>query len=131
VPEAFAEAMDDDLGVPQALALVHQAVRQGNTALSAGDKEQVAVAVAELRAMLGVLGLDPLDERWAAGSGGGQDAELTGVVDSLVALVLDQRQAARSRKDYATADAIRDELQRAGLVIEDTPSGPRWELDGR
>jgi cysteinyl-tRNA synthetase len=130
VPEAFAEAMDDDLGVPQALALVHQAVRQGNTALSAGDKEQVAVAVAELRAMLGVLGLDPLDERWAAGSGGGQDAELTGVVDSLVALVLDQRQAARSRKDYGTADAIRDELQRAGLVIEDTPSGPRWELGG-
>jgi cysteinyl-tRNA synthetase len=130
VPEAFAEAMDDDLGVPQALALVHAAVRQGNSALSAGDKEAVAAAAAELRAMLGVLGLDPLDERWSAAGSGGHDAELTGVVDSLVSLVLDQRQAARSRKDYATADAIRDELQRAGLVIEDTPSGPRWELGG-
>jgi cysteinyl-tRNA synthetase len=131
VPAAFAEAMDDDLGVPQALALVHTTVRQGNSALSSGDKETVAAAVAELRAMLGVLGLDPMDERWAAAGGaGGQDEELTGVVDSLVALVLEQRQAARARKDYATADAIRDELQRAGLVIEDTPAGPRWELGG-
>ncbi|MDT0456735.1 cysteine--tRNA ligase, partial [Streptomyces sp. DSM 41527] len=46
--------------------------------------------------------------------------------DSLVRLVLEQRQAARSRKDYATADAIRDQLQQSGLAIEDTPSGPRW-----
>jgi cysteinyl-tRNA synthetase len=122
--------MDDDLGVPQALAQVHAAVRHGNTALSAGDKETVAAAAAELRAMLGVLGLDPLDARWADGRSGGHDAELTDVVDALVSLVLDQRQAARSRKDYATADAIRDELQRAGLVIEDTPAGPRWELGG-
>ena len=63
VPDAFAEAMDDDLGVPQALALVHAAVRQGNSALSAGDKETVAAGAAELRAMLGVLGLDPLEEQ--------------------------------------------------------------------
>lgn len=77
--------------------------------------------------MLGVLGLDPLDEHW---SGGGTDRgeDLHGVVDSLVRLVLEQRQAARARKDYATADAIRDQLQQSGLAIEDTPSGPRWSL---
>ncbi|GCD43771.1 cysteine--tRNA ligase [Streptomyces paromomycinus] len=127
VPPAFAEAMDDDLGVPQALAVVHTTVRQGNSALTADDKESAVARLAEVRAMLGVLGLDPLDEQW---SGGGTDRgeDLHGVVDSLVRLVLDQRQAARSRKDYATADAIRDELQQSGLAIEDTPSGPRWSL---
>lgn len=127
VPLAFAEAMDDDLGVPQALAIVHTTVRQGNSALTADDKESAVARLAELRAMLGVLGLDPLDERW---SGGGTDRgeDLHGVVDSLVRLVLEQRQAARARKDYATADAIRDQLQQSGLAIEDTPSGPRWSL---
>ncbi|MGW8556870.1 cysteine--tRNA ligase [Streptomyces tubercidicus] len=126
VPPAFAEAMDDDLGVPQALAIVHTTVRQGNSALLADDKESAVARLAELRAMLGVLGLDPLDERWSGGTDRGDD--LHGVVDSLVRLVLDQRQAARSRKDYATADAIRDQLQQSGLAIEDTPSGPRWSL---
>jgi len=129
VPPAFAEAMDDDLGVPQALAVVHTTVRQGNSALTADDKEAAVARLAEVRAMLGVLGLDPLDEHWSGGSDRGED--LHGVVDSLVRLVLEQRQAARGRKDYATADAIRDQLQQSGLVIEDTPSGPRWELGTR
>ncbi|TVL88022.1 cysteine--tRNA ligase [Streptomyces sp. SAJ15] len=128
VPPAFAEAMDDDLGVPQALAIVHTTVRQGNSALTADDKESAVARLAEVRAMLGVLGLDPLDEQWAGGERGD---DLHGVVDSLVRMVLDQRQAARARKDYATADAIRDQLQQSGLVIEDTPAGPRWELGSR
>lgn len=127
VPLAFAEAMDDDLGVPQALAVLHTAVRQGNSALTADDKESTVARLAEVRAMLGVLGLDPLDPMWAGG--GAQGEELTGVVDSLVKLVLDQRQAARARKDFATADAIRDQLGEAGLAIEDTPSGPRWTIN--
>ncbi|MEC4015617.1 cysteine--tRNA ligase [Streptomyces sp. H27-D2] len=125
VPPAFAEVMDDDLGVPQALAIVHAAVRQGNSALAADDKEAAVARLAEVRAMLGVLGLDPLDEHWAGTERGG---DLHGVVDSLVRLVLEQRQAARGRKDYATADAIRDQLQQSGLEIEDTPAGPRWSL---
>ncbi|MBB1246628.1 cysteine--tRNA ligase [Streptomyces durbertensis] len=127
VPAEFAAAMDEDFGVPQAMAVVHNTVRHGNAALGADDKDATATALAELRAMLGVLGLDPLDAHWSA-AGDGQSEELHDVVDSLVRLVLEQRQAARARKDYATADAIRDELQRSGLVIEDTPAGPRWEL---
>ncbi|MGW8374232.1 cysteine--tRNA ligase [Streptomyces sp. ODS28] len=131
VPDAFAEAMDDDFSVPQALAVVHTTVRQGNAALGEGDTATAATALAEVRAMLGVLGLDPLDPQWAGeGSGGARGEDLNAVVDSLVRLVLEQRQAARARKDYATADAIRDELKGAGLVIEDTPAGPRWELGG-
>jgi cysteinyl-tRNA synthetase len=127
VPPAFAEAMDEDLGVPQALAVVHTTVRQGNSALSADDKETAVARLADVRAMLGVLGLDPLDAHWA-GTERGDD--LHGVVDSLVRLVLEQRQSARARKDYGTADAIRDQLVQAGLEIEDTPTGSRWTLRG-
>ncbi len=129
VPPAFAEAMDDDLGVPQALAVVHTTVRQGNSALAADDKEAAVGRLAEVRAMLGVLGLDPLAPQWAGEQEQGED--LRHVVDGLVRLVLDQREAARARKDWATADAIRDELGRSGLVIEDSPQGPRWSLGSR
>jgi cysteinyl-tRNA synthetase len=125
LPAAFAAAMDDDLAVPQALAIVHECVRDGNAALAAGDRGGTAKKLAEARAMLGVLGLDPLDAPWAAGQSGGN---LRPVVDALVGVAVQQRQAARERKDFAAADTIRDELSRAGIVIEDTPRGPRWEL---
>lgn len=128
LPAPFAAAMDDDLGVPQALAVVHEAVRDGNSALAAADVAGSAKRLAEVRAMLGVLGLDPLAEPWAAGLGGPAGDELRPVVEALVSVAMEQRQAARQRKDYATADAIRDRLQDAGVLVEDTPRGPRWEL---
>jgi cysteinyl-tRNA synthetase len=124
VPAEFASALNDDLGVSQALAVVHGHVREGNTALAAGGKEQAAEIAGELRTMLGVLGLDPLGEQWATDG----DQGLREVVDALVAVALEQRQAARGRKDYAAADAIRDQLAGAGVVVEDTPEGPRWDL---
>ena len=125
VPAAFADALDDDLGIPQALAVLHDTVRAGNNALAAGDIGTTEIRLAEVRAMLGVLGLDPLAEPWAT-AGPGDD--LHAVVDALVGVALVQRQAARERKDYAAADAIRDSLRDAGVLIEDTPQGPRWEL---
>ena len=125
LPEAFTAAMDDDLGVPQAVAVLHNAVREGHNALAAGDKDAVAVRLAETRAMLDVLGLDPLSPRWAAGRG---REGLLDVVDKLVSVALGQREAARARGDYAAADAIRAGLAEAGIAVEDTPSGPRWEL---
>jgi cysteinyl-tRNA synthetase len=127
VPEDFAAALDDDLGVPGAVAVLHQTVRAGNTALAASDKESAKTRLGEVRAMLGVLGMDPLAEPWA-GSGGGDAAGLREVVDSLVAVALEQRQAARARKDYAAADEIRDRLTAIGIAVEDTPAGPRWTL---
>jgi cysteinyl-tRNA synthetase len=125
LPVAFRAAMDDDLGIPQALAVVHDTVRAGNNALAAGDTAAAAAALGEVRAMLGVLGLDPLSEPWASASPGD---DLHAVVSALVTVALTQRQAARERRDYAAADAIRDGLQAAGILIEDTPQGPRWEL---
>ena len=59
----------------------------------------------------------------------GAGDDLTGVVDALVATLLEQRQAARAAKDWATADAIRDSLAAAGLKITDTPAGARWSLE--
>jgi cysteinyl-tRNA synthetase len=107
------------------VAAVHEVVRQGNTALAEGDDEATAAALGSVRAMLGVLGLDPLDPHWSAAGG---DDRLTEVADGLVALALEQRQAARARKDYAAADAIRDQLAALDVQVEDTPQGPRWEL---
>jgi cysteinyl-tRNA synthetase len=127
VPAAFAEAMDDDLAVPQAVAVLHNSVRDGNTALAAGDKDAATAHLTAVRAMLGVLGLDPYAEPWASRTSGGD--ELKNVVDHLVGLALEQRQAARARKDYAAADAVRDRLTAAGIVVEDTAGGARWTLD--
>jgi cysteinyl-tRNA synthetase len=127
VPDDFAAALDDDLGVPQAVAVLHQTVRAGNTALAAGDKESAQARLGEVRAMLGVLGMDPLAEPWAA-TESGRATDLRRVVDSLVAVALEQREAARARKDFAAADAIRAQLSAIGITIEDTPGGPRWTL---
>jgi len=118
----FAAAMDDDLGTPLALAAVHNTVREGNSALAAGDLEAVRGALSAVLTMTGILGIDPT--QW----GGRGTSELTSVVDALVQVTIQQRTAARERKDYAAADAIRDQLAAAGVLVEDTPSGPRWEL---
>lgn len=129
VPGAFAAALDDDLGVPQAVALVHQHVRAGNTALAADDKEQTAQLLGTTRAMLDVLGLDPLAPQWSAtapATGGLRDT-----FDELVGLVLDERRIARDRRDYPAADRIRDRLAAAGVEVTDTPQGPRWSVPGR
>jgi len=127
VLDDFAAALDDDLGVPGAVAVLHQTVRAGNTALAASDKESAKARLGEVRAMLGVLGMDPLAEPWAD-SGGGDTAGLREVVDSLVTVALEQRQAARARKDYAAADEIRTRLAAIGILVEDTPAGPRWTV---
>ena len=126
LPAAFAAAMDDDLGTPGALAVLFGTIREGNVALEHADRAAAARAYAAVVAMLGVLGLDPAAAEWAD-----QNAadDLEPVVDGLVAAQLAQRQEARARKDYAAADAIRDQLKAIGLKIEDTPQGARWSLE--
>ncbi|RQX14604.1 cysteine--tRNA ligase, partial [Micromonospora chalcea] len=125
LPAAFVAAMDDDLNTSAALAALHEVVRDGNTALTAGDDVTVRTTLASTRAMLDILGVDPLDPAW---TGGGRTDDLRGVVDSLIALALEQRAQARGRKDWAAADAVRDQLKQAGVVVEDTPQGPRWTI---
>ena len=122
LPERFCAAMDDDLGTPAALAVVYETVREGNRYLEAGDAAAATRALAEVQGMLDVFGLRSDDPVWA--EQGGTDWEP--LVDDLVSALLEQRTAARTRKDYAAADAIRDRLTALGLTIEDTPQGPRW-----
>ncbi|HSE54145.1 MAG TPA: DALR domain-containing protein, partial [Nocardioidaceae bacterium] len=123
----FVEAMDDDLGTPAAMAAVYDVVREGNKLLAAGDSPALRGNAASVRAMLDVLGLDPFDPHWAGGDSH-RDEKLTGAVNALVAGLLEQREAARADKDFAAADAIRDQLKAAGFELEDTPQGPKWNL---
>ncbi len=127
-PAEFAAAMDDDLNVPAALAVAHSAVTAGNQALADGDDDEARRRVAEVRAMLDVLGVDPLADPWRESGAGSSAAERQAVTD-LAEGMLALRAAARAAKDFATADAIRDHLTHAGITVEDTPRGPRWTLE--
>ena len=123
-PAEFVDAMNDDIGVPQGLAVLHNTVREGNAALADVDKARVGAHLRHVIAMLSVLGLDPIGDGLAATGSG----DMRGVIDALVALAIEQRTAARERKDYQAADAIRDQLARAGIIVEDTAAGARWQL---
>jgi cysteinyl-tRNA synthetase len=127
VPERFAAALDDDLGVPQALAVVHETVRDGNTALDAGDRDGVISAFTAVAVMTGILGIDPLDPHWAATDASAEASAL----DALVQTMLVQRADARAAKDWAAADRIRDAIAAAGITLEDGPQGTHWTLGSR
>ena len=118
IADEFAKAMNDDLAVPQALAFISETMRIGNS--SADDKKIIAKAAGEIRGALSILGCDPLDSVFSVSKS--NDAAM----DGLIKLALEQREAARARKDFAGADAIRDQIASLGVVVEDTPNGPRW-----
>ena len=124
IPQEFAAAMNDDLGTPAAVAVLHNVVREGNQALEAGETDLVATRLAEVAGMLAILGLDAAGGAWERSV----DQQLTAVVDGLVTELLKHREAARERKDFAAADAIRDSLAALGVEVLDTPQGPRWRV---
>lgn len=126
LPQEFIAAMCDDFAVPQALAVLHGAVRAGNTALEAGDLDALRERSQEVTAMLQVLGLDPNAAEWQA-SGGGSAAEGVALA-ALVQGLLDERSAARAQRDFARSDEIRERLAAAGIALEDTPHDTRWSL---
>jgi len=129
LPAAFVAAMDDDLGTPAAVAVLHDTVREGNRLVAGGDGrpdvDAVQGVLGSVVLMLDVLGLNPADPVWASDA---KDDQLTQVMDALVRGLLDQRAAARAAKDWAAADAVRDQLKAAGVEITDTPDGPKWSV---
>ena len=127
VPDRFAAAMDDDLGVPQALAVLHETVRAGNTALDEGDSAAITKAFADVAIMTGVLGIDPLDPVWQTAPTGAEAVALDALVQSLIT----QRADARAAKDWAAADRIRDAVAAAGITLEDTNDATHWSIHGR
>lgn len=119
-PPAFAGALDDDLGVPAALAVLHEHVTRGNDALS--HDADASGHLADVRRMADVLGFDPLAEQWQHD----RDDRSEQALDTLVKSLLAQRAQARGDKDFATADQIRHQLLDIGLAIEDGSGSSAW-----
>jgi len=80
--------------------------------------------------MMGILGCDPLDERWESRD---ETSAALGAVDVLVRAELERREQARVQRDWKLADEIRDRLKDAHIEVTDTGDGPQWSLetDGR
>jgi cysteinyl-tRNA synthetase len=108
----FRAAMDDDFNTPGAVAVIFEAVRDANRALDAGERERASELLATVRELSGVLGLPFGDEPE------GDDEE----IDALVRA----RDEARSARDFARADELRDELTALGIKLEDTTGGTIW-----
>ena len=134
LPAEYTAAMDEDLNLAGAMAVVHATLKRLNTVLAARVSERDAVvdAALDLRSQLDVMGLDPLAEPWRSrvlGTGpAGADGAAADALDHLVTALLDQRAEARAARDWARADALRDELTAAGVVIEDSAAGARWHV---
>ena len=107
-------AMDNDLGTPQAVAVMFDAVRRANVAFDADSGDGIAAASAAV-ALAAVLGVAP-------DTASEPDAAHDSAAESVVA----RREAAREAKDWATADALRAELASMGVTVEDTAAGPLW-----
>jgi len=126
ISDELSDALDDDLAVPQVLAQISEWLKLGNNGLSSLDKAQVAEYSSYIRAALSILGTDPFDPAYSSPS----SADLSGAVDGLISLLLEQRSAARARKDFAAADQIRDQISAMGISIEDRADGVRWSING-
>jgi len=130
LPAEFAAAMDDDLNVSNALGVIHETVRAGNTALDDGNEDEAQRFGQQVVAMTDVLGVNPIHPQWNSGSGNGSDDALD-ALDALVRDRIEARAGARAARDFAAADQIRKQLTAAGIAVEDTSSGARWSLTRR
>ncbi len=123
VPQDFADALDDDMNIPRALAVLHEQTRAGNAALAAGaDASEYANAVWAMANVLGLISLMNLD---GSGASGAEHQAL----DALIHTILEQRASARAEKDWATADRMRDVLAAAGITVKDGAQGSTWSLN--
>jgi cysteinyl-tRNA synthetase len=130
VIDAFREAMDDDFGTPEAVAVLFDTIREANRRLDAGGEADSLVAA--VREIVAVLGLDAgdstggLDEEAIKAVAAEFGVEVDGDVEDAIEKLLAVRAEARQARDFATADAVRESLSRVGVVVEDTPDGARW-----
>ncbi len=128
LPVAFAAAMDDDLNVAGALAVAHEHLRIGNTALAEGDVPTVRREQVLVRSMLDILGLDPASPQWRPNLGGGSSSSEAAALDVLVDGLIAERSEARASRDWVRADSLRDRLTAAGIILEDGREGASWHL---
>lgn len=124
MPKEFRAAMDDDLNVSAAMAVIHDHVTKANVALGGRDDVAVSEAQIVIRAMLDVLGLDPRSPQWLHATGSKHDEALNVLVQETLA----QRTQARADKNWELADRLRDTLSEAGIIVEDGADGVRWHV---
>ena len=118
----FLDAISDDLTTPGAMATLFALSSEIERAMTAGDAHAVGIAKAELLACGAVLGvLQSTPDQWFEG---GADDALKAEVEALLA----QRIEARTAKDWAEADRIRDRLTALNVVVMDSPTGATWRL---
>ncbi len=112
--ETFETALDDDLNTAEALAAVFETIRRVNAALDEGGIDQASLESTRglLKSFRQVFGVAPRSQ---------------GVLPPELAALVEARQEARRRRDYAEADRVRDQLLERGIQLEDTPTGPRWK----
>jgi cysteinyl-tRNA synthetase len=114
--EAFDEALDDDLNTSRALAAVFEWVRDANRAMdegraSAADRSELEAVLEAFDAVYDVLTPDPDELR----------------LEEEIQALIDEREAARRARDWGRADTLRGRLEELGILVEDTPAGPRWK----
>ena len=124
-PEKFSKAMNEDLNIPAALAVLHESVREGNASLDGAFMDQVARNYAEVLAMVDVLNINPLAKFW---QGTGSSESAMSALDGLVRSLIEQRNLARDSKDFETSDRVRDQLKAVGVVLEDSAGSTHWSL---
>lgn len=127
LPEDFVTAMDADLSIPAALAAIHEGVAKGNRALDADESAEIGKALIEVRAMLAVLGIDPLSKDWAIQSQASAEHQ---ALEILIQHLIQERKAARDAKDFAKADQIRQQLTNAGITLSDSADKTYWSING-
>ncbi len=110
IKERFTEAMSNDVGTPDAIAVIFETINSGNAALDNGEALEASAALGTVTELLSVLGL-------------GKTVDDT---DEEIDALLMKRETARDEGDFGTADEIRDLLKDRGIEIEDTPNGPIW-----
>jgi cysteinyl-tRNA synthetase len=118
IPEAIEAALDDDLNTPQALAEVARIAGEARKAETKAARRELKSGLLGAGVALGLLQQDP--EAWFARGAGSDD-------DVRIQSLVDERAAAKKARDFARADAIRDQLAGEGILLEDTPQGVRWK----
>jgi len=124
VPQALRTALEDDLNTPLALRVLHETATDLNKATSPGERTRLKEALLGGGHALGLLTSDP--EAWFRGA-----ADADGPAGEEIEALIEERSAARRSRDFARADAIRDDLAARGVVLEDGPQGTTWRRAGR
>jgi cysteinyl-tRNA synthetase len=121
-------AFNNDLATPEVLALIAGWLRSGNTALGEGKLSDAIDFASKIKGALEILGCDPFDPHFAQSSSALDSDTRREALEGALSLLLKERDIARERKDFLTADRIRDQIAALGISVEDTPDGVRWSV---